>query len=49
MWKISKRVWVKMIVICDCGHIFDEMSLVFVEDGSVNFNCPNCGDCKEWF
>jgi len=38
-----------MEVECDCGLVFTDKQLVFTNDGAVNWCCPNCGDCKEWF
>ena len=38
-----------MEVECDCGLVFTDKQLVIIDDGAVNWMCPNCGDCKEWF
>jgi len=34
---------------CDCGLMFSDEQLVITDDGAINWICPNCGDCKEWF
>lgn len=38
-----------MKVECDCGLVFTDKQIVVCDDGSVNWECPNCGSCKDWF
>lgn len=37
-----------MNVECDCGLVFTDEQLVRCDDGSINWMCPICGDCKDW-